>query len=112
MRVNVKSKSVAATRVEPDGTMGQFRVLLREICWVKTGQKSAEAVVVKRATERRQERRAEGTESRALWSIAQGETPARTSADRSLWRNSARTPKPKRLERCKQRRGEANPERA
>jgi len=112
VRVNVKSKSIAATRVEPDGTRGKFRVLLREICAVRTGQKSAEAVVARIAIERWQERRAEGTESRALWSITQGEKPAQTSADRSQWRNSVRTPKPRRLERCKRRRGEANPKRA
>lgn len=72
MRVNVKSKSIKSPGVEPGGMVGQFRVLLREICSARAEQKSAEAVVAKRANESWQERRAEEDAGKALGSIVPG----------------------------------------
>jgi predicted RNA-binding protein YlxR (DUF448 family) len=57
-------------QVEADGARGKFKSLPGEAFYVRAQKESAEAVVVKRALERAKERRAEGTKSKAPWSIA------------------------------------------
>jgi len=63
-------KLIKTQHVEPDGMRGKFRFLPGEISCARAQEKSAEAVVAMRAAETRKERRAEGTTSSALWSIA------------------------------------------
>ena len=60
---------IKTLQVETDGARGKFKSLPGETSCARAREESAEAVVVRTALERAQERRAEGTESKAPWSI-------------------------------------------
>ena len=96
VRTNAKSKSHQDTSGRARRHGRKVKPLPGEISAPRGAEKSAEAVVAMKPVERREERRAEGTNSEALWSVVHRGNIAQTSAAAGV-RNTARCANPTRL---------------
>ena len=80
VRTNAKSKSHQDTSGRARRHGRKVKPLPGEISCARAREKSAEAIVAWMTAERQEERRAEGTNSEALWSVVRRGNMAQTSA--------------------------------